>query len=314
MATYGIKRLLQAAPVVVLASIAVFAILHLVPGDPAVNLAGVNASRQDVQTIRRRLGLDHPLPQQYLIWVGNAVRGNLGTSFETDQSVVAAIQQAAGPTVELALAAYLLALAIGIPFGALAGMRTRSLWDWGLAGFTTAAVGVPHFVLGLALLYVVSFRLGWLPIGGQVSLFSNPLQSLRYLALPALTLGLGHAAVLARFVRVAVSQVMHQDYIRTARAKGLGERTVIVRHALRNGLTAVITVAALQVAGLLAGVVVIENVFSRPGIGRLVVDAIRARDYPVVQGVLLVLVMLFICVNLIADLAYGLLDPRIRAA
>jgi peptide/nickel transport system permease protein len=313
VAIYAIRRLIQAAPVVVLASIFVFAILHIVPGDPAVNLVGVDASQQDVQITRHRLGLDHPLLQQYLIWVGNAVRGNLGTSFETDQSVMAGIRQAAGPTVELAILAYLLSLAIGIPFGALAGMRTRSLWDWGLAGFTTVAVGVPHFVLGLALLYVVSFRLGLLPIGGQVSLFSDPLQSLRYLILPALTLGLGHAAILARFVRASVSQVMHQDYIRTARAKGLAERAVIIRHALRNGLTAVITIAALQVAGLLAGVVVIENVFSRPGIGRLIVDAIRARDYPVVQGVLLVLVMLFIVVNLVADLLYGVIDPRIRA-
>jgi peptide/nickel transport system permease protein len=222
------------------------------------------------------------------------------------------IRDAMGPTLELTTAAFLIELVVGIPLGVLAGVRLRSAWDWGLSGFSVVGIAVPHFVLGLVLLYVVSFRLGWLPIGGSVAFTSDPLESLRYLALPAVVLGITGASALARFVRTAVAQVMNQDYIRTGRAKGLHERSVIIRHAIRNGLLPVVTVIALQLAGLLAGSVVVENVFSRPGIGRLVVSSIQARDYPAVQGALLVLVAIFILANLFADLLYGVVDPRIR--
>lgn len=314
MAVYVLRRLLEGIPVLILASIFVFGLLHLVPGDPAANLAGPDASDEDVEVIRERLGLDEPIVQQYLTWMGDAFTGDLGTSFRNGREVTSLVRTALWPTLELTVAAFAIELILGVVLGVMAGVKLRSGWDWGLSAFTIIGIAVPHFVMGLAMLYIVSFRLDWLPIGGRVAFTEDPVEALRYLALPALVLGLTGAAVLARFVRTSVSQVMNQDYIRTGRAKGLRERAVVTRHALRNGLVPVVTVMALQFAGLLTGSVVVESVFSRPGIGRLVVGAIQARDYPVVQGALLLLVFVFISINLIADLLYGLLDPRIRVA
>ncbi|MGE5596045.1 MAG: ABC transporter permease [Hyphomicrobiales bacterium] len=312
MAGHIIRRLLQAVPSMLLASLFVFSILQMVPGDPAVNLAGEDASDEDVQIIRERLGLDRPLPQQYLNWIGNAVTGDLGESFRNQRPVLELIGDALAPTLELTLVAFAIVLLLGIPLGVMAGTRVHSWWDWALSAFTMAGIAIPHFVLGLVLLYFVSFRLGWLPVGGRVSLLSDPVEGIRYLILPAAVLGFTGASVLARFVRTSVAEVMNQDYIRTAHAKGLRERVVVVRHALRNGLVPIVTVVSLQFATLLTGSVVVESVFSRPGVGRLVVGAIQARDYPVVQGILLFLVLGFILVNLAADLLYGVLDPRIR--
>ncbi|MFN8615849.1 MAG: ABC transporter permease [Dehalococcoidia bacterium] len=314
MAIYALRRLIEGIPVMILASIFVFGLLHMVPGDPAANLAGPDASDQDVEVIRERLGLDKPVVQQYLTWIGHAVTGDLGTSFRNGREVSSLVRSALWPTLELTIVAFALEFTLGVVLGVMAGTRLRSAWDWGLSAFTIVGIAVPHFVMGLALLYVVSFKLDWLPIGGRVAFTDDPVEALRYIALPALVLGLTGAAVLARFVRTSVSQVMNQDYIRTGRAKGLRERSVVTRHALRNGLVPVVTVMALQFAGLLTGSVVVESVFSRPGIGRLVVGAIQARDYPVVQGALLLLVVVFITINLLADLMYGLLDPRIRVA
>lgn len=312
MANFIARRLLQAVPVILLASIFVFSLLQIVPGDPAVSLAGPQATDAEVQTVRGRLGLNRPIVEQYLSWAGNAVRGNLGTSFRGGQPVLQQIRQSAEPTAELTLAAFLIEVTLGIALGVLAGMHVRSGWDWFLTVFTTVGIAIPHFVLGLVLLYLLSYRLGWFPVGGQVPITENFGEGLRSLVLPASVLGVTGAAVLARFVRSSMAQVMSQDFVRTARAKGLRESAVMVRHALRNSLIPVITVIALQFGGLLAGSVVIENVFSRPGLGRLVVNAIQGRDYPVVQGTLLILVGIFVLVNLVADLLYGVIDPRIR--
>ena len=314
MASHVLRRLFEAIPVVVLASLMVFSLLQIVPGDPAINLAGADASDEDVEIVRERLGLNKPIVEQYLDWATGALRGDLGTSFRTRLPVSEMLRSALAPTLELTAAAFLIELLIGIPLGVMAGTHLRSSWDWVLSVFSVFGIAIPHFVLGLVLLYFVSFRMGWLPIGGRVSIFADPIESLRYLLLPACVLGFTGAAVLARFVRTSVAQVMNQDYIRTGRAKGLREGVVITRHALRNGLVPVVTVIALQFAALLTGSVVIESVFSRPGVGRLVVNAIQSRDYPVVQGTLLGLVATFILLNLIADLLYGVLDPRIRAA
>jgi len=314
MISHVLRRLFEAIPVVALASVLVFSLLQIVPGDPAVNLAGSDATDQDVQAIRHQLGLDQPILEQYTSWAGAALRGDLGTSFRTKLPVAEMLRSALGPTLELTAAAFLIELSVGIPLGVMAGTHVRSLWDWALSAFSIVGIAIPHFVLGLVLLYFVSYRLGWLPIGGRVSIFEDPLEGFRYLVLPASVLGFTGAAVLARFVRSSVAQVMNQDYIRTGRAKGLRERVVIVRHALRNGLVPIVTVIALQFATLLTGSVVIESVFSRPGVGRMVVGAIQSRDYPVVQGTLLALVATFIFLNLLADLLYGVLDPRIRSA
>ncbi len=312
MAVHILRRLLQAIPVVLISSIIVFSILQLVPGDPATNLAGADASDEDVQVIRERLGLDKPIAEQYLIWFGNALRGDLGDSFRNSRSVSELLRGALAPTLELTLVAFTIELTLGLILGVMAGTHLRSGWDWALSAFTLLGIAIPHFVLGLVFIYFVSFRLDWLPIGGRVALLDDPVEGLRYLILPALVLGMTGAAVLARFVRTSIAQVMNQDYIRTARAKGLAGRAVVIRHGLRNGLVPVVTVMALQFAALLTGSVVVENVFSRPGIGRLVVGAIQARDYPVVQGALLFLVFGFILINLLADIMYGVLDPRIR--
>jgi len=312
MAVHILRRLLQAIPVVLFSSIIVFSILQLVPGDPATNLAGPDATDEDVQIIRERLGLDRPIAEQYLSWIGNAARGDLGDSFRNSRSVSELLRGAMAPTLELTLIAFALELTLGVVFGVMAGTHLRSGWDWALSAFTMFGIAIPHFVLGLVFIYVVSFRLDLLPIGGRVALTADPIEGLKYLVLPAVVLGLTGAAVLARFVRTSIAQVMNQDYIRTARAKGLASRAVVIRHGLRNGLVPVVTVMALQFAALLTGSVVVENVFSRPGVGRLVVSAIQARDYPVVQGALLFLVFGFIMINLLADIMYGILDPRIR--
>lgn len=312
MAAHVLRRLISAIPIMLVASIFVFSILQLVPGDPAINLAGPDASDADVEIIRGQLGLDKPVVEQYLSWIGHAVTGDLGESFRSSRPVTQMLKDSLAPTLELTVAAFLIELVVGLTLGVMAGTKLRSAWDWGLSAFTMMGIAIPHFVLGLVLLYFVSFKWGWLPVGGRVPLTESPLDGLRYLALPAFVLGLTGAAVLARFVRTSISQVMNQDYIRTARAKGLANRAVVIRHALRNGLVPVVTVIALQFAALLTGSVVVENVFSRPGIGRLIVGSIQARDYPVVQGSLLFLVFGFIVINLLTDITYGILDPRIR--
>lgn len=312
MLSYLAGRLAQALPVLFLASIAVFLVLRLVPGDPADAIAGEDASPQEVRAIREQLGLTDPIPVQYGRWIGDLVRGDLGVSIRTGVPVSKLVKLAFPPTIELAVASYAVAVVVGIPLGTIAGVRPRSLWDWFLSFYTIGTLGIPNFLLGVLLLWGFAVGLGWFPASGRVSFLDDPLQSTRYLALPALALGSGLAAVLARYTRTTVQEAMGQDYIRTARAKGLAGRHVVVRHALRNSLIPVVTIMALQVGQILAGAVVIERVFTRPGLGRLVVDAVLNRDYLIVQSTLVILVVIFVGVNLVADMAYGVLDPRVR--
>ena len=312
MAGYVLGRVAQAIPVLFLASIAVFLVLRLVPGDPATMLAGQDATPAQVQQIRKELGLTDPLPVQYGRWIDNLAHGNLGTSISSGLSVSHLLALSFPPTLELAVAAYLVALAIGIPLGVLAGSRPRGFWDWFLSGYSVFTLGVPHFMSGILMLLAFTVWLHWLPPAGRVAFTSNPIQSIRYLILPALALGSGVAAVLARYTRTALADVMGMDFIRTARAKGLERHTIVVRHALRNALVPVITISALQVGGLLAGAIVIEQVFTRPGLGRLIINAINTRDYMVIQSTLVIFVGIFVVVNLLADLAYGFADPRVR--
>ena len=310
MIRYILGRVIQAIPVLLIASVAVFFVLRLVPGDPASALAGENASEERVDEIREDLGLNGPIAVQYVHWLRQVVTGDLGTSVLNGLAVRRLIGLAARPTVELALVAYPLALAIGIPLGAAAGARPRSRWDLVATAYTTLAIGVPGFLTAIVVLWVFAIELDWLPASGYVSLLDDPGQAALHLAMPAATLAVGLSAVLARYTRTAVSQALTQDYIRTARAKGLPERAVVMRHALRAALVPVVTVAALQVGQLLSGAVVVEQVFTRPGMGRLMVGAITGRDYPVVQGGLLVLVATFVLVNLAADILAGIADPR----
>lgn len=314
MLSYLMGRLVQAIPVLIIASIAVFMVLRLVPGDPAASLAGEEASPERVAEIRELLGLNDSLPVQYVRWISNALQGDLGTSFKTGQAVTKQLRNALPPTVELALVAYPLALLIGIPLGVAAGIKPRGWFDWGLSGYTLLTLGIPNFLLGILLIWLFSVSLGWLPAAGRVPLMDDPVGAIKQLIMPSLALGSGLAAALARYTRTSIQETMGQDFIRTARAKGLREYTVVVQHGLRASMIAVITIIALQVGQVLAGAVVIEQVFTRPGVGRLIIDSIHFRDYPVVQGTLLVLVLVFVLVNLVADVAYGLLDPRIRRA
>ncbi|HMS59403.1 MAG TPA: ABC transporter permease [Tepidiformaceae bacterium] len=310
MIRYILARVIQAIPVLLIASVAVFFVLRLVPGDPASALAGENASQERVDEIRKDLGLEGPVAVQYVHWLRQVATGDLGTSVLNGLAVRRLIGLAARPTIELALVAYPLALAIGIPLGAAAGARPRSRWDLVATAYTTLAIGVPGFLTAIVMLWVFAIELDWLPASGYVSLLDDPGQAALHLAMPAATLAAGLSAVLARYTRTAVSQALTQDYIRTARAKGLPERAVVMRHALRAALVPVVTVAALQVGQLLSGAVVVEQVFTRPGMGRLMVGAITGRDYPVVQGGLLVLVATFVLVNLAADILAGIADPR----
>ncbi|MBK8561096.1 ABC transporter permease [Candidatus Amarobacter glycogenicus] len=312
MISYIIGRLLQAVPVLALASIAVFSVLRLIPGDPADIIAGEDATPAEVEVLREQLGLSDPIPVQYVRWIGELARGDLGVSLRTGVPVTELLELSLPPTLELAAASYVIALVIGIPLGTIAGVKPRSLWDWGLSLFTVGTLGVPSFLLGVLLLWLFAVTLGWLPASGRVSPLNDPVDSMRHLALPAIALGTGLAAVLARYTRTTVQAAMGQDYIRTARAKGLKDYQVVVRHALRNSLIPIVTIVALQLGNIMAGAVVIERVFTRPGLGRLVVDAILNRDYIIVQSTLIILVVIFIMVNLAADLAYGLLDPRVR--
>jgi peptide/nickel transport system permease protein len=311
MVAFVVRRLLQGIPVLIIASIAVFLILRLVPGDPATSLAGPDATPERVDEIRGQLGLNDSLPVQYVRWVGQLLRGDLGTSIR-GLEVSRLLKDSMPSTIELAVAAYIFAILLGIPLGVLAGANPRTGWDWALSAFTLISIGIPSFLTGILLLWIFGVELGWLPTSGRVSFLSNPQQSLEHLILPAYALGGNLAAVLGRYTRTSVAEVMGQDYIRTARAKGLAGRQVIISHALRNSLVPVVTITALQIGAVLAGAVVVEQVFTRPGMGRLVVEAIQNRDYVVVQSTLVVLVTIFVLVNLSADLAYGFLDPRIR--
>ena len=312
MFPYVLARVLQAIPVLVLASIAVFLMLRLVPGDPAELIAGQDAAEEDVARIRGQLGLNDSLPEQYINWLSDIFQGDLGVSFARGLPVTRMLRTAIPPTLELTVAAYVVAVAVGIPLGILGGVRPRSGWDWMLSGYTLVTIGIPGFVFGIIMLWIFSVQLDWFPTFGAVSFIDDPLSSLHHLALPAIATGSGVAAVLARYTRTTISEVMGNDYVRTARAKGLAESHVVVRHALRNSMIPVVTVMALQVGGLLGGAVIVEQVFTRPGLGSLMVNAIYARDYLVVQSTLIILVTVFIGANLAADITYGFLDPRVR--
>jgi len=313
MLRYVIHRVLQTIPVLFLASIPVFLILHLAPGDPAVLLAGEDATDEEVRVIRDYLGLDKPLVTQYGIWLGRVMQGELGTSYFLQGGTVEQLIALRLPaTIELSLAAIVLALLISVPGGIFAALN-RGRWpDHLIMGSSTVSIAIPNFWLGILILLVFARWLGWLPAGGRpVAFLDDPIASLEFLILPAFTLALYTSAILVRFVRASMIEVLHQDYIRTAYSKGLPFRTILYKHALRNALIPAVTVLGVQFGLLLTGAIVVELVFSWPGLGQLVLGAITGRDYQLVQGVLLVFVVIVVATNLATDLLYGLLDPRI---
>ena len=312
MLPYVIRRLVQAVPVMLFASVVVFLMIYLVPGDPVLAVLGGEARPEQVEAMRKEMGLDRPLVVQYGRWLGRVVRGDLGVSFINSYPVWSLIGLKLPATLALSVGALTVALAISLPLGILAAVRQGSWVDRLAVGFTALGLSVPTFWLGVLLVLLFSLRLQWLPASGYVPLFTRPALSLQHLLMPSFTLGIAIAAIPTRFVRTAMLEVIRQDYVRTARAKGLPEGRVVIRHALKNAFIPVLTVIALQVGNLLGGAVITESIFDYPGVGQLILYAVTTKDYTVVQGTLLLLVFAFVFINLLTDVAYAILDPRVR--
>src|SRR5713226_7685287 len=312
MLSFVARRLAQAIPVIFLATIGVFLLLHLLPGDPAVLMAGSDAPPATVEFVRHDMGLDQPLPVQYGVWLGHIVRGDLGKSVFSKLPVSQLIGQRAPATLELALVGELLTVLIALPLGVTAAVKQRTATDWGISSATGLGLAIPNFWLGILLILLFAVALGWLPPGQRGDLFKDPLAELKFLVLPAFTLALPLAMNLSRLTKAFVLEVLYEDHVRTARAKGLADVAVINGHVLRNAMVPIVTAIGLDVGRLLGGALIVETIFAWPGLGTLLLTAVGNRDYVIVQDCLLLLVGVFILVNLIADLSYGFLVPRIR--
>lgn len=314
MFAFFIRRLVSLLPTLVFVSMLIFGLQQLLPGDPAQILAGEDQSPELIAHLRKKMHLDQPLPVRYFYWVEGVVHGDLGESVRTQQPVLELILQKLPVTAELALLSMLVGLMISIPAGIIAAVRPGTAWDFGANAFALSGLSIPHFWLGILMILFFSVELGWLPASGYVSPFENPGENLAAMVMPAFVLGTGISAVLMRHTRSSMMQVLSADYVRTARAKGLSERIVVLKHALRNALTPVITLGALELGTLLSGAVLTEQVFTIPGFGKLIIDAVFNRDYAVVQGVVLVTATVYILLNLLADIAYFVFNPRLRHA
>lgn len=311
MTQYIIRRLVLMVPIAFLVTIIVFLLLRLSPGDPVLVYAGEEHDPQSLAAIRHSLGLDQPLPVQYVAWITHALHGDLGHSIRTHEPVLSDIVQRVPATLELGGAAIVLSVTVSLLVGTISAMHRNSAVDLLATGFTLAGVSLPNFFLGLILILVLGLALRLLPPGGYVPFVDDPLDNLRHLILPAITLATASTAVNLRQVRSALLDALRQDYVRTARAKGLAERLVIVRHALRNALIPVVTLIGIQVGGIIEGAFITETIFFWPGVGRLAVDSISGRDYPVVQAIVLLSALSYMSSTLLVDVLYAWLDPRI---
>ena len=309
---YLLRRLLAVIPVLAVVAVIVFLLLRLAPGDPAVIIAGDTASAEDIEHIRQTLGLNRPVVEQFVGWIGQILRGDLGTSVFTGMPVAEMIRQRVEPTLWISTLTMAFAVVFAVPMGILAAWKAGTWIDRTVSGLAVAAFSLPVFVIGYGLVYGFSTQLDWFPVQGFKSLSDGVVPFIRHLALPVISGGLIYMALLARMTRSTMLEVLAQDYIRTARAKGLSSQRLLLRHALKNAAVPIVTTIGLGIAMLLSGVIVTESVFAIPGIGRLTVDSILRRDYPVIQGIVLVTATAYVLINLITDLAYGLFDPRIR--
>jgi peptide/nickel transport system permease protein len=312
MLEYGLRRIIATVPVLMLVAIIVFSLLYLAPGDPAAVLAGDQASAEDIARIRASLGLDQSFLERFLQWGSRVLQGDLGVSVFSGRSVTGLILQRLEPTIALTFMSLLVALMIALPLGIFAAWRPGSWFDRAAMGFAVLGFSVPVFVLSYCLILLFSVELSVLPVQGYRPLMDGVWPFLAHLILPSFTLGVVNAALIARTTRAAMLEVLRQDYIRTAQAKGLPVLRVLIGHALKNAAIPIVTIIGISFATLISGVVVTETVFNIPGVGRLTVDAILRRDYPVIQGVILVFSFAYVLLNLLIDLSYGLLDPRIR--
>jgi peptide/nickel transport system permease protein len=312
MTRYLARRVLATIPVMVMVATAVFLLLFLTPGDPAAVILGPDAKAEQVTELRARLGLDQPVHVQLVNWYLRLLRGDLGRSIFENRPVTEAIMSRAEPTLLLTTLATLVAVTLGLSMGLLAALRHGRWQDNGAMLVAIGGVSMPTFWLGLNLIFVFGVLLGWLPVAGYQPLSSGLWESMRYLILPSVTLGLFQAALLARLTRSMMLETLGDDYVRTARAKGLAEPAVVIRHAFRNALIPLLTVIGLIFAALMGGAVITEQVFNIPGVGRMLIQAVARRDYPVVQGVVMIVAALYVLINLVVDMLYGYLDPRLR--
>jgi peptide/nickel transport system permease protein len=307
------RRLLQLVPTLFLVSVLIFSLQQLLPGDPALVMAGEENDPEVIAQIRRQYRLDQPVPVQYLYWIGGVFTGDLGESMRLKAPVLDLILQKLPVTLQLAAMAMVIALVIGVSAGVVSAVRKDTAWDYAVNVFALWGISTPNFWLGIMLILLFAVNLGWLPASGYVSPFDDLGQSLATTIMPAFVLGNSIAGVIMRHTRSAMLQALSSDYVRTARAKGLFERRVVLKHAMRNALTPIITLGALEFGTLLSGAVLTEQIFTIPGFGKLIVDAVFNRDYAVVQGVVLVTATTYILLNLLADLGYILANPRLRA-
>jgi peptide/nickel transport system permease protein len=312
MLRYFAHKLAQMLPVAVIVTIIVFALTNMLPGDPTVTILGEQATAEQRAAVRVEYGLDQPAPVRYLDWMARVAQGDFGRSLRTRESVAAMLSARVPVTLQLTFLSILIAVAIGVPAGILAARFRGTAIDIVASFLAMSSVAVPYFWMGILLIMLFSLKLGWLPASGHVRFHDNPVLNLKLMILPALTIGSAFAALVMRQTRASMLEVLSLDYVRTARAKGLSETTVVLKHALRNALIPVVTVIGLQIGALLGGAVVTETVFALPGLGRMLVDGIFQRDFPVIQGAILFIVIAVFGVNIATDFVYRLFDPRVK--
>ena len=312
MFQYVVQRIIATVPVVLLVAIITFSLVHIAPGDPAAVIAGDFGNPEDIERVRKQLGLDKPILQQFWIWLSHVARGDLGSSIFSRYDVTHLIAQRLQPTIVIALTAEILAVLIAVPLGVLAAWKANSLIDRGVMLFAVLGFSIPVFWLAYNMIFLFAVRLEWFPAVGYEPISNGIVPWLKSITLPSIAISVIFAALIARMTRTTMLEILREDYIRTARAKGLGDRLVLLRHALKNASVPVVTVIGLGLAGLIGGLVVTETVFAIPGLGRLIVEAVLRRDYPVIQGVMMLVTLVYVLVNLIVDISYAYLDPRIR--
>jgi peptide/nickel transport system permease protein len=312
MLLFAMRRLLYAIPTLIIVTIMVFSLVRVLPGNPALLMLGEEATPEMVAVLNKNLGLDRPLFEQYLSWITNVIQGNLGASLRNNESITTLVLEKLPTTLELSFFAMLVALVLAIPAGIFTAIRRGGTADGLVTVLALSGISLPNFFLGVLLIYFFSVQLGWIPTSGYVTPTENLGQNLLLMLMPAITLGTGTAGVLTRFLRGSMLEVLTQDFIRTARAKGVGATGVIYRHALRNAFLPILTIFGLQLSALLSGAVITEQIFSIPGFGRLLVEAVATRDYPLLQGVVLISSIAIFIVSFVVDLLYASVDPRIR--
>ena len=312
MLQYVIQRVLATIPVILFVAIITFSLVHIAPGDPAAVIAGDFGNPADIERVRKQLGLDKPIHEQLWIWLKRVARGDLGSSIFSRYPVTELISQRLQPTIVIALTAEVLAVVIAVPLGVIAAWKANTFIDRAVMLFAVLGFSIPVFWLAYNLIFLFAVRLDWLPAVGYEPISNGIVPWLKSITLPSIAISVIFAALIARMTRTTMLEILREDYIRTARAKGLGNRLVLLRHALKNASVPVVTVIGLGLAGLIGGLVVTETVFAIPGLGRLIVEAVLRRDYPVIQGVMILVTLVYVMVNLIVDLSYAYLDPRIR--